>query len=59
MYTQFGHNSEGAIIGIEAGLEEDFAAFRNEIEVERKALEKHKKRLLGERAPLPAPGLTP
>jgi site-specific DNA recombinase len=37
---------------IEAGLEEDFAAFRHEIEIERNALEKHKKRLLGERAKL-------
>jgi site-specific DNA recombinase len=37
---------------IAATLSEDFAAFHNEIEVERKALEKHKKRLLGERSKL-------
>ena len=37
---------------IEAGLAEDFAVFRHEIAVERKALEKHKQRLLGERAKL-------
>ena len=37
---------------IELRLSEDFAAFRQEIVVERKALEKHKNRLLAERAKL-------
>ena len=37
---------------IELTLSEDFAGFRQEIAIERKALDKHKKRLLAERAKL-------
>ncbi len=37
---------------VEARLAEDFAVFREEIEIERQALEKHKQRLLAERTKL-------